>query len=799
MRGIPLKILSAYFHIPYLRQMIWTGLGTVVVVTIIVLSAVTSRVSTLPVGWEKDILISPAGMDAKNVHVASRGNLVAMTYEAADKEQNRIYIALSFDGGATFLDPVAIGNVDRTIDHLPRVAVSPQGHIAVVWQSLMPEDSNSRVFFVTSPDMGATWSAPVRLNLGTGTELLPQALYDDMNRLHLFFHGHLEGIFNLFHCRSDDEKTFSRPYSMVSIGNLRGAFFPAIHTSGGNIYVIWQGKGELLGVLSDDLFFITSGNYGKSWSNPRRITSSRQNDAAPSILMFRDVLYCVYQNNDQKNWAIKMIRGYNGGVRWDDVPLQVSDTNANCYAPVIIKGKEEEMVVLWYDSRDVIPGIMARKFIASESRFSTEIKLSREKVAARSPVGISARGRVIALWQEGQRIIAKYSDIHIDPPEVFSKTHPDDRWSKLPDAKIEWKPPVDESGVSGYAVFINKEPEFIPTVQNLEGNMRTYRVPSLDDGITYFHIRAVDGAGNFSRPVHYKLKVSRTPLPMPVVVSPTHPEATAVNLRRSVVRWSIEQKERLKGFLYGIAKGTLVRPENFTTDFETVFDNLEDGRYFVSVAAIDRTNTPGRIATYEIIVNKAPPLDKSMYERLAKGLQFPVIPEKAIVFAVPVVGIDLPFNPARPYGRSGFDALLVPRNIGRNNITGYSVEISAGRVEVPQRINLKDDIVRIRNLRDGSYAIGVRAKYYTVEDGVKTFHWTAPVVKQFSIYARGGPSSVMLYAENVVHKLAGYRLPVTLSVAGVVLFVMTLGFGSRIAFYARLARFKVSSLVHLLM
>ncbi|HDP80719.1 MAG TPA: exo-alpha-sialidase, partial [Spirochaetes bacterium] len=680
MKGLISKIFGAYFRFPYLRQALWTGLGGLLAVAVILAVSVTSRVSTLTVGWEKDIAVSPAGVDAGHVHVASRGNLIAMTYEGDEQGQKKIYVSLSFNGGKSFLDPVIIAEVGRSIDHLPRVAVSANGHVAVVWQNLVKEESNSRVYYAVSTDMGATWTSPVRLFLNTTIEMLPQALYDDRNRLHLFFHGHREGAFNLFHCRSDDEKTFGKPYPLVNMGNLRGAFFPAIYSSGSDMYLVWQGKGDLQGVLSDDLYAMVSGNYGKSWSNPRRITVSRANDAAPSIAIFRDTIYCVYQNNDDNSWSIKMLRGYNRGVRWDEVPTVVSDTNANCYAPSIVRGRDDELVVLWYDTRDVEPGIMARKYLAAEGRFSPVAKLSREKTPARSPVGVTAMGRVIALWQEGRRIIAKYSDIHVDPPVVYSRTHPEDRWSKLPDAQIEWRPPADESGVAGYAVFVNRDPEFIPSVQNLDGNVRAYRVPSLEDGITYFHIRAVDGAGNYSRPLHYKLQVSRTPLPMPVVISPTHPEATAVNQRRSVVRWSIGQKERLKGFVYGIGRGTVVRPDNFTTGFETVFDNLEDGRYFISVAAIDRVNTPGRVATYEIIVNKAEPVDKSLYDRIAKGLFLPPGKEAGTALpAAPMVGVEFPFDPKKPYGQSAFTALLVPRNMNRNAIDGYSVEITAAK------------------------------------------------------------------------------------------------------------------------
>src|SRR5208337_2823099 len=111
-----------------------------------------------------------------------------------------------------------------------------------------------------------------------------------------------------------------------------------------------------------------------------------------------------------------------------------------------------------------------------------------------------------------------------DPPVVTSRTHPEGQWSKNTDAIVEWTKPVDDSGIVGYATLVDKNPDTNPSIQNLRYSASRSYVNNLDDGITYFHIRAIDGAGNMSRTVHYKLQVSSNPLAMPVIVSPTHPE-----------------------------------------------------------------------------------------------------------------------------------------------------------------------------------------------------------------------------------------------------------------------------------
>ncbi len=791
------RLYSLYFRYPYIRQYIWSILGIITVSVLITGTFISTRVSTFPVGWEKSFPVSPLGITTKNIRMAARGNFIAVVFEGAEKKVHRIYVSLSFDAGKTFIDPVVIAQVAPDIDHYPSVAISGNGHLAVAWQNLLEDDFNTRLFYSISPDMGASWSTPVRIFLPSEMELLPQIFYDDKNTIHLFYHGFYRNLFNLFHIASTDEKTFDPPESLANVSNIRGAFFPAVYLSGNTFFLVWQGKGELFGVLTDDLYFIKSTNFGRSWSSSRKITSSTANDAEPSLLLYGDTLYCVYQNNEEKSWSIKMLRGYDFGSRWDNRPVTVSSTNANCYSPRVLPARNDELVVIWYDTRDVKPLVVARKFIIPERKFSPESILSRPKAASRNPVAVSINGRIIAMWEEESRIVANYSDVYVEPPAVFSRTHPENAWSRFSGALMEWKEAPDESGIAGFAVIVNRIPDFIPAVQNVDAKVNSYRIPELEDGVSYFHIRAIDGSGNYSRTMHYRLQVSRTPLPMPVVVSPTHPEAKAVPSRSPVFRWAIDEKERLKGFMYSIAKDTLKKPSTFTTGFEIKIDDLADGRYFFTVAAVDKTNTMSRAASYEIIVNRAEELERHDYERIAKGLE--ITPEAGMAKVVlPSVEMNFPFDPARPWGKNSFNALIVPKNIPAGAVTGYSVVVSEGSIIPPEKVNFKTNIISLSNLKNGRYFIGARARYYLLVNGRKVYYWTRPMVKSFAIQYREEPSAIVAYTEGVIRRLARYRMPVSISLLGAVLSIVTIGFGSRVSFFARLLQFRVRNLIRML-
>ncbi len=785
-------IIALHFRYPFVRQLLWACCIVITAGVVFLAGFKGSRVDTLPVGWEKSFTVSQPAIAAKNIHLASRGNFIAAVYEGVEKRAHKIYAVLSFNGGKSFLQPVVIADVAPDIDHLPRVAVSGTGHVAVVWQNLEQDDSNTRVFYSLSMDMGASWSPPVRVFMPSDFEMLPQILYDDRNVMHLFYHGHSKNVFNLYHAVSADEKTFDAPRALAGMEELRGAFFPAVSVSRSDIYVVWQGKGEMRGVLSDDLYYMHSGNYGKSWGTPEKITRSAANDAAPSLFMYRDVLYCAYQNNDERSWAIKLLRGFNRGDTWDEKPMTVSQTNANCYSPGVTSGKNEELVVLWYDTRDVAPSIVARKYLIPERRFSSESVLSPVRAASRKPVAVTVNNTIIVMWEEAGRVFAKYSDINVEPPVVYSATNPENAWSRRADAMMQWNSPDDDSGIAGYAVIVNKIPDFIPTVQNLESNVKLYRVADLDDGVSYFHIRAVDGAGNYSRTVHYKLQVSRSPLPAPVVVSPTHPEGKEALLRTPVFRWSIDGRDRLKGFLYSMSKNTAERPSKFTNDFETTFHNLDDGRYFFSIAAVDRTNTVSRVATYEIIINKAESIDASVYERIAKGLA-PIVREVEKIAAptVPYCIINLPFDSAHPYDKDAFNAIITARNIPADSMAGYSVSLDTKKTEPRKSVNVRNNIISLTGLKNGAYYLSVRGRYARIEGGRKVYYWTAPSVKSFTVNTFEAPSGVVAYADSVIEKLYGRWLAVTISLTGALLSIVTLGFGSRISFFAKLVRFRL--------
>ncbi|MCU0821281.1 MAG: hypothetical protein MUC95_02265, partial [Spirochaetes bacterium] len=555
-----------------------------------------------------------------------------------------------------------------------------------------------------------------------------------------------------------------------------------------------------------------SDDNGDSWSSSRRITFSKAQDGSPYITVVKDVIYLVYQNNEEGSWSVKLLRGYEKGDRWDNDPVKISATNADCFGPVAVNSDEDKITVIWYDVREKTPGIYARKYNMTDGKLEAEQKLSRSGISARKPSAVSMGKNVVVLWEEPGAAVAKSADVYAAPPAVYSVTHPEDAWSKSPKTIIKWKAPADESKIVGYATMFKKAsdyklPDPTPAVQNVNGNINEMMIPDLEDGISYFYIRAIDGAGNYSRTVRYKIQVSSEAPPMPVVNSPTHPEATGVESNAPEFEWSVDKRAsiRLKGYLYGLSKDTVKAPKTFTTEPQMKFYDLVQGRYFFVIRSVDKTNTLSRAATYEIIVGSAPEVEASIYGQMARRIEEEPTkiveipgekPVRKIVprFKVPSIYITLPFDESKPFTRSYFDAKIQLNNIQIENVAGYSVFIDSQTRTLPDRINQKGETIRITDLKSGEFYIGAKCMYYKIVKGKKYFVWTEPVIKKFAISVPSAKSPVLAYLDRFLMRVDHSSSAVSVSMMLMVFSLTAFGYGSKLVFYAKLLQLKIINL-----
>jgi len=787
MRRLSGILLTLYFRFPGVRLFLLMILIFVVFSITTVILFQSEDVRTDPQGWERPRQISDRGIESKNPAADSRGNLVAVVYEGTIKGMSGIYASVSVNGGADFIQPVKIAEYASSINRNPGITISRGGEMYVVWNILSEDEANGAIFFSKSEDLGATWSAPEQITFGMQMEILPVLVFDEKDKLHLFYTAYSERIFNLFHSVKVEGK-FTPPEAVARFkGNVKGAFFPAVKFNKNNAVVLWQTKEES---YIDHLYFVKSEDYGESWSDVEKITEGKSNNQAPSIEILDDIIYVVYMNNSEKSWAINMLRGYRLGDRWDEVPLKVSTTNANCFSPDITIGPDNELFVTWYDLREKGSRIFYRKYSSRNRELLEENKLSPKQAPGRNPAALGSGKKLLVFWDEGGSITMNQSDIFVSSPVVSSRTHPEDQWSRENVAEITWKKPSDESGIAGFATLVDKNPDTNPTIQNQRYDASSALITSLDDGITYFHIRTIDGAGNMSRTVHYRLQVSSNPLAMPVIVSSTHPENGNATATDAVLRWAVNDTRRLKGFVYSFTKDVPVKPGKFLDDFEIQFKNLEEGVYFFNLASVSKTNQVSRVATYTFIVGREGKVDPEYLKNIA-NLDLEEKKERPAVAKVPGIELVFPFGTMKTFDKSSFEGVIKPLNITPENIEGYSVVISRDAKIPPERINLKSGIINITGLDNGDYTIAARCRYFKIINGKRNFYWTEPVHRSFSIVLPTEYSPFDYLYASLKKRIGSYPVAIAFVLVSVFSAVAYRGYWRRIQFFVKSVNYRL--------
>ncbi|MCP4592137.1 MAG: hypothetical protein GY842_15490, partial [bacterium] len=109
-------------------------------------------------------------------------------------------------------------------------------------------------------------------------------------------------------------------------------------------------------------------------------------------------------------------------------------------------------------------------------------------------------------------------------PEISSSTHPDeDTWYNNDAPAFEWSTPPSGSGISGYSYVLDQLSDTEPDLSaDTPGNSRSYI--NVTDGVWYFHVRALDNAGNWGPPDHFQVNIDTTNPPAPDEITEEDPD-----------------------------------------------------------------------------------------------------------------------------------------------------------------------------------------------------------------------------------------------------------------------------------
>jgi hypothetical protein len=215
-----------------------------------------------------------------------------------------IYFSKSTDGGATWLNPDVMVNLDITnaSQKSPAIAVNKSNVILAVWEDGRLGDFD--IFFSKSVNGGLTWSPNVRVN-------------------------------------SDDPGNSSTNPS-IAVDNSD------------NIYVVWQDNRN----GNSDIYFAKSSDGGTSWTDPEiRIDDDvgTENQETPSIAVnSTGAIFVVWEDiRSASDFDIYFAKSINGGINWSDPNIRVND-DAGAYnqdKPSLWVSPNGTSYVAWQDDR----------------------------------------------------------------------------------------------------------------------------------------------------------------------------------------------------------------------------------------------------------------------------------------------------------------------------------------------------------------------------------------------------------------------------------------------------------------
>ncbi|MBI5504302.1 MAG: exo-alpha-sialidase [Deltaproteobacteria bacterium] len=261
---------------------------------------------------------------------------------------NDILFSRSTDNGATWSNPALLnsgGTVDESLelDFQPSLATDGAGRWVAVWKHSVLGGSNptaDQIFFSSSSDNGATWSAQQMLggsmtaNIGLGQG--NSVAYNGTGFIAVW--GSTE---NLGANGTDGDifySTITNPGFVASAAatlNSNAATdtgadtFPSLSADGSDVVVVWESNENFSGAgTDDDVFTARSTNGGGTWSATSLLGSNATTDVGddnhPRVANDGSTFVAVWDSNDPLGKALKTdgdiqtARSTDAGATWTD-------------------------------------------------------------------------------------------------------------------------------------------------------------------------------------------------------------------------------------------------------------------------------------------------------------------------------------------------------------------------------------------------------------------------------------------------------------------------------------------------
>jgi len=513
-------------------------------------------------------------------------------------------------------DGVTALNIFKYTNQSWRVELGP----ADSWQYGMVIDGEGRPFI----DATAASNALRLCETTNGVFLTNRPGIPGMHSPRLYLNAATKTVFEFFTVISNERhrlflNTFSLtdasrfPFAPVQVApNLegpafQGLFFPTAAFASNRIFLLFVLRTEDGNRRTDTVWRTVSTNNGAEWSPAARLSADGRDAQYPSAsVRSKRVLFSWLQSFSNREQRLVTLTSTNRGISFS------AFTHTNFAFPAYFTEtflKPDGMHLAGYDySRNQKSVVFHKIFDPATRTWSDPEWLSpTNRDAWNYTLGWNDSKTWIAWQNDRQSVQFTENDTFCPRPVVFSADI-DTNWETSSTAPvIQWFEPADNSGIRSFAFILDNSPSSTPDIENLNGNVASKSLSDLSDGRMYFHIRSVDGKGNWSETSHFGFTVNSSPLATPVIASSTHAEFTPTSNPNPSFEWSLSgEKRKIAGYSYLLTQKRDREPDEkiLTTKTSIGYKRLATGVWYFYVKAVDQNGLWSSYAVYTINIQE---------------------------------------------------------------------------------------------------------------------------------------------------------------------------------------------------
>jgi hypothetical protein len=253
-----------------------------------------------------------------------------------------VYYGKSTDGGTTWEAAKRLAWTAGQSSY-PSLAVYSSGTVHAVWQDNTP--GNYEIYYRKSADGGATWGTAKRLTWTSGSSGRPGVAVSSSGHIHLVWQDDTPGKAEIYYKKSSDGGTTWTANKRLTWTSGHSNYPSVVVDGSGNPHVVWQD--ETPG--NNEVYYRKSADGGSTWAASQRLTWNSGSSQEPWIAVDTSGhLGLVWTDNTPGNFEVYHRESTNGGATWT-ASQKLSSTSGYSYGPIINAGSAGSLHVFWYD------------------------------------------------------------------------------------------------------------------------------------------------------------------------------------------------------------------------------------------------------------------------------------------------------------------------------------------------------------------------------------------------------------------------------------------------------------------